>query len=83
MGRIKKFLKKTAIFCLGFIIFTQIIDLIGWLTDEESADHSKLVKTHAIDPSKNGYEVIKFMDEPGFRFLSKGVTNDSLKKTIH
>lgn len=82
MKRVKKTLKYIFIICLGFIVFTQIIDLIGWLSDEEPVDKSVLIQVQKITPAENGYNVIKFMDEPEFHLLQKGCNSAVLSKLL-
>ena len=78
----KKFAKNTLFIFLSFIIFTQILDLIGWLTDDEPVEKDALTKIEKINPSENGYEFIKFMDEPNFRLLNESFDNKILKNLL-
>jgi len=82
MKAIKKTLKYTLIFCLGFIIFTQVFDLIGWLSDEDKVEKSELFEIESIAPAVNGYEFVKFIDEPDFRLLKECCKSETLQELI-
>jgi len=74
----KKLVKYTVIISLTFILFTQVLDVIGWLSDEKPLYKSAVTQVQEIDSSENGYLVIKFMSEPGFQLLNKRCNNTVL-----
>ena len=78
MARIKKVLKKTFFIFFCFILLTQILDLIGWLSDEEPINKSEIMEITPLPTEENGYEFVKHLDYDNNRVLNKDYQDTDL-----